>query len=140
MRATTAALTLIVLAYTGASVARPPERIPSDMVFVPGLGGSWEEPNWGTVILRPTANARGYEGTYSSTFGKDVGRLSVSYNPRSRTFEGTWNEGKYRFGRVSVRVGQSGKSAGGSYNADAKCEFAPGEPARYEFTWKKVER
>jgi hypothetical protein len=140
MRTATAALALLLLAFAEALPARPPERPSSDIVFVPDLGGRWEEPNWGTVTLRPTADGRGYEGTYSFTFGKDVGRLSLSYNPRSGAFEGKWNEGTYRFGRVSVKVGRGGKSASGNYNADAKCEYAPGEPARYDFVWKRAER
>jgi hypothetical protein len=140
MRAAAAALALLVLAFAGALPARPPERPASDMVFVPDLGGGWEGAGWGTVALRPTADGRGYEGTYDGTYGKDVGRLSLSFSPRSGAFEGTWSEGKYRFGRLSVKVGRTGKSAAGHYNGDAKCEFEPGLPVRQEFVWKRRAR
>jgi hypothetical protein len=137
MRRTTAALALIILVSVGAASANDREPISSEMAFLPDLAGRWEEPNWGVVTLRLSDDGRGYEGTYSSTFGKDVGRLSVSFSRRSGVFEGTWSEGTYRFGRLALRVAESRRLAKGSYSADAKCEYAPGVPASYAFEWKK---
>jgi hypothetical protein len=139
MRATTAALAVVLLASAGAAPARDREPIPSEMAFLPDLGGQWQDQtDWGTVTLRPTADGRGYEGTYSGTYGKDVGRLSLSFRRRLGDFEGTWSEGTYRFGRLSVRLAGSGTLAKGSYSADAQCEHQPGLPARKDFELKRV--
>jgi hypothetical protein len=108
------------------------------MTFLPDLVGRWENPDWGVVTLRRSDDGRGYEGTYTATFGKDVGRLSLSYSQRSGAFEGTWSEGKYRFGRLTLRAAGCRRTARGSYSADAKCEYAPGVPASHAFEWKKA--
>src|SRR5689334_11425688 len=107
MRPSAVALALVVLTSVGSAPARDCEPIPSVMVFLPDLSGRWEQPDWGVVTLRLSDDGRRYEGTYSATFGKDVGRLSLSFSQKSGTFEGTWSEGKYRFGRLTVRVAGS---------------------------------
>jgi hypothetical protein len=137
MRATTAAFALVMLVSVGAASARDREPIPSDMAFLPELSGRWQDAEWGIVTLRLSADGRGYEGTYTATHGKDVGRLSLSFSQRSGVFEGTWSEGKYRFGGLSVRVAGSRTLARGSYSGDAKCEIQPGFPASQAFEWKK---
>ena len=137
MRLSTASLAVVMLASAGTTSARDHQPLPSDMVFLPDLGGRWEEPDWGVVTLRLSDDGRGYEGTYTATFGKDVGRLSLSFSERSGAFEGTWSEGKFRFGRLTVRVAGSRRLAKGSYSADAKCEYAPGVPAAHAFEWKR---
>jgi hypothetical protein len=139
MRATTAALAVVLLASAGTAPARDREPIPSEMAFSPDLAGQWrDETDWGTVTLRPTADGLGFEGTYSGTYGKDVGRLSLSFSQRSGAFEGTWSEGTYRFGRLSVRLARSRTLVQGSYSADARCEHQPGVPARKDFELKRV--
>jgi hypothetical protein len=107
------------------------------MTFLPDLAGRWEDSGWGVVTLRLSDDGRSYEGTYTGTYGKDVGRLSLSFSRQSGAFEGTWSEGKYRFGRLTLRVAGSRQIAKGSYSADAKCEYDPGRPASLAFEWKK---
>ena len=138
MRLSTASLAVVMLASAATTSARDHQPLPSDMVFLPDLGGRWEEPDWGVVTLRLSDDGRGYEGTYTATFGMDVGRLSLSFSQRSGAFEGTWSEGKFRFGRLTVRVAGSRLLAKGSYSADAKCEYAPGVPAAHAFEWKRA--
>jgi hypothetical protein len=104
---------------------------------MPDLSGGWSGADWGVVTLRRAGE--GFEGTYTGTYGKDVGRIRLWFSSRSGTFEGVWSEGRYRFGRVSVRM-SSGKSAEGSYNADAKCEYNPGSPAALAFQWARAAR
>jgi hypothetical protein len=139
MRATAASLAVVLLVSSGGAPARDREPIPSEMAFLPDLGGQWQdETDWGKVTLRPTADGRGFEGTYSGTYGKDVGRLCLSFRRRSGDFEGTWSEGTYRFGRMSVRLARSRTLLKGSYSADAKCEHQPGLPAGKDFELKRV--
>jgi hypothetical protein len=140
MRTTAATLAVVLLASVGTATARDREPVPSEMAFLPDISGRWEDALWGTVTLRLTDDGRAFEGTYSLTFGKDVGRLFLSYSPRSELFEGTWSEGTYRFGRVSVRLAGSRAVAKGSYSADPRCEFEPGAPASAEFQWNKARK
>jgi hypothetical protein len=102
MHPATAVLAVVMLATVGVASARDRESIPSDMAFLPDLSGCWEEAGWGAVTLHLSADGRGYEGIHTGTYGKDVGRLSLSFSRRSGAFEGSWSEGTYRFGRVSV--------------------------------------
>ncbi len=84
-----------------------PAEPPVDLTVAPDLSGTWEGKGWGTVTLRRTDG--GYEGTYTDTYGKDTGRISLRWSRRSGGFEGAWSEGKYRFGRLSVRAEGGGK-------------------------------
>jgi RNA polymerase sigma factor (sigma-70 family) len=105
---------------------------------VPDLTGVWHDDDWGTVKL--TAAGKGvYEGTYSGTFGKDVGKIRVVWSADSKQFEGTWSEGTYRFGRLSLRLGDGGKSIRGAYSCDPKCEYKPGIPSLADLQWVRGE-
>src|SRR5262249_20125144 len=75
---------------------------------IPDLSGTWKGDEWGTVELRRTKDG-GFDGTYTDTFGKDVGRISVRWAPASRRFEGMWSEGKYRFGRIALEPAKDGE-------------------------------
>jgi hypothetical protein len=99
----------------------------------PDLSGQWAGSDWGVVEL-VESEAGSFEGTYSSTFGKHASRIELVWSPRSRRYEGTWSEGTYRFGRVSIWVNRDG-STSGEYSADANCEYSPGFPARHVFQW-----
>jgi hypothetical protein len=134
----TAALLLVApagaLSLADSGAARP------DAAVMPDLSGRWEGRGWGAVTLR-RAPGGGYEGTYTDTYGKGVGRLRLWFSPRSGAFEGTWGEGRYRYGRLSVRVAGGAGAAGpysGSYSADAACEYDPGSPAAEAFRWARV--
>src|SRR5262249_47721577 len=58
---------------------------------MPDLSGTWQGDGWGTVVLR-TTNKGEFTGTYTDTFGKDVGRIAVRWTSASRRYEGTWSE------------------------------------------------
>ncbi len=113
-----------------------PAQPAAERTVAPDLSGTWEGNSWGIVTLRRTDG--GYEGTYTDTFGKDTGRISLRWSPRSGGFEGAWGEGKYRFGRLSVRAGADGKPVEGSYRADSGCEHQPGTPASEDFQWTRA--
>ncbi len=101
-----------------------------------GLAGRWTGGGgWGVVVLerRPSG---GFEGTYSSTYGRDVGRITLQWIPERGHYEGEWSEGTYRFGKVIVEPPGDG-TARGEYSADAGCELNPGIPASEEFRWER---
>jgi hypothetical protein len=108
-----------------------------DATIIPDLSGTWESTEWGTVILAHSGDA--FEGTYTATHSKDIGRVRLWFSSRSGTFEGIWWEGRYRFGRLSIRA-PSGNVAQGSYSADQACEHRPGFPAAQAFRWTMVPR
>ncbi len=113
---------------------RPGREVPA----LPDLSGTWQGDDWGTVVLRP-ANDGGYEGTYSDTFGKDVGRIAVTWSKVSRRYEGTWSEGTFRFGRIALDAPKDG-AISGAYTTDPKCEHQPGVPALASLRWSKKQK
>jgi RNA polymerase sigma factor (sigma-70 family) len=117
---------------------RVQNNAPTDAGFkaISDPSGHWHGDNWGNVKL--AAAGKGfYEGTYSDTFGKDVGKIRVSWSTDSNRFEGTWSEGTYRFGRISLRVTEDGKVIRGAYSCDPKCDFRPGIPSLADLQWRR---
>jgi RNA polymerase sigma factor (sigma-70 family) len=109
------------------------------LTAAPQMTGPWHSDDWGTVKLRP-AGKGAHEGTYSGTFGKALGRIRVSWSAASGHYEGTWGEGTYRFGRLSFRVAEDGKSVRGAYSADPRCEYRPASiPNPAELHWQRGE-
>ena len=135
MRRLVAALVLVALAPAGAVAPAEPGGARADATLVPDLSGRWEGTWWGVVVLRRDGD--GYAGTYTDTYGKDVGRLRLWFDRRTGRFEGVWWEGRYRFGRLRLSVA-GGRSAEGCYGADPGCELRPGWPATQAFRWVRV--
>jgi RNA polymerase sigma factor (sigma-70 family) len=103
---------------------------------VPDVSGTWQGDDWGTVVLRRTKDG-GFEGTYSDTFHTDVGRIAVRWSVASRRYEGTWSEGKYRFGRIALEAAKAGDALSGAYTTDPKCGHQPGIPALASLHWMR---
>lgn len=114
---------------------RPEPELNRPGAALPDLAGTWQGDDWGTVVLRPAKDG-GFEGTYSDTFGKDVGRIAVRWSPASRRYEGTWSEGTYRFGRIALDAPKGG-AISGAYATDPKCEHQPGVPSLASLKWNK---
>jgi RNA polymerase sigma factor (sigma-70 family) len=104
---------------------------------VPDLCGTWQGDGWGTVVLRRAKEAR-FEGTYTDTFGKDVGRIAVRWTRESRRYEGTWGEGRFRFGRIALEAAKAGDAISGAWTTDPKCEHQPGVPSLASLRWSRV--
>lgn len=102
----------------------------------PDLSGTWQGTSWGTVVLRPTKKGT-FAGTYSDTWGVDVGRIVVQWSATAGRYEGIWYEGKYRSGRVVLEVGGPGEEITGTWSADLKCEQSPGVPGRASLRWSR---
>jgi len=103
---------------------------------MPDLSGTWYGNEWGTVVLQSTKNGE-FEGTYSDTFGKDVGRIAVRWSTASRRYEGSWSEGKFRFGRIALEAGKNAEVITGAWTTDPKCEHEPGVPSLASLKWSK---
>jgi len=86
----------------------------------PDLEGIWHGSGWGSVRLERTGPGI-FQGTYTSTYGRYVGRISLSWNPGAGRYEGTWGEGAYRHGRVWVRPDERAGEFSGTFSADPDC-------------------
>jgi RNA polymerase sigma factor (sigma-70 family) len=128
-----------VLGWGGApwtQVTAQPE-LPIEKRPIRDLSGTWQGDGWGTVVLR-TAAKGDFEGTYTDTYGKDVGRITVGWSTASRQYEGTWSEGTYRFGRIALEAAK-GETIAGAYTTDPKSEIRPGVPSLASLSWTKVQ-
>lgn len=63
-----------------------------------GIEGRWDGgDDWGEVIIN------GLEGSYSSTFGDDLGDIALT-EVSETDYTGTWGEGTDRFGTIEIRL------------------------------------
>lgn len=99
------------------------------------LSGRWNGGDWGNVDLVKTESGD-YTGTYSQTNGVDTGRLSLRCLSGT-SYEGTWWEGAYRSGSLSIKVAEDGRSAGGTWSADNRCSHNPGNPQNAALEWRR---
>lgn len=104
---------------------------------MPDLSGTWRGDGWGTVELQSTKKGV-FEGTYTDTFGTDVGRIAVQWSTASRRYEGTWSEGKFRFGRIALEAAKDRAVISGAWTTDPKCEHEPGVPSLASLRWTRV--
>lgn len=82
------------------------------------LDGRWDGgQDWGEVIINDL------EGTYSSTFGADLGTISLT-QVSDTEFTGTWNEGEtLRFGTLELTL-ESDDLVTGTWTADPESELS----------------
>jgi hypothetical protein len=80
---------------------------------------------WAKVVLHQTGPAE-YAGTYTDTFGKEPGTIELKWSRIERRYNGTWNEGKERFGKISVR--QVGDQIRGAWTTSRNSTINPGTP------------
>jgi RNA polymerase sigma factor (sigma-70 family) len=118
--------------------AKAEPGVPQALVpTTPDLGGTWQGDGWGAVVLFRTDRGD-FAGTYTDTYGKDVGRIAVRWTSASRQYEGTWSEGKFRFGRIALQSAKDGEAISGAYTTDPKCAIWPGMPDLAGLRWSRV--
>jgi hypothetical protein len=129
-----------VVVWQAQAEAQPARPVEGELTMdqpLPDLSGTWQGGSgWGTVVLRRTKDAA-FAGTYTDTFGKDVGRMSLRWSSASRRYEGTWSEGKYRFGRIALEPAKVGAAISGAWTTDPKCEHQPGVPSLASLRWNR---
>lgn len=133
------ALSLLTALPLGALPFIPAERpaLPSAELKLPSLSGTWQGMDWGIVTLKQVA-ANTYEGTYTDTYRTAVGRIKLAWSAESGRFDGTWGEGTYRHGTISVRILPNRKGIRGAWTTDKSCEHRPGLPALSDLDWTPV--
>lgn len=82
------------------------------------LDGRWDGgEDWGEVIINGT------EGTYSSTFGAELGTISLT-KVSDTEYSGTWNEGgTVRFGTIELTL-ESNDRVTGTWTADPASQLS----------------
>ena len=101
---------------------------------LPDLSGKWAAGGWGEVVLERIGPVS-YAGTYSSTYGKDTGRVTFSFV--AGKYEGKWWEGTVRLGTITVDSSEDGRLLTGTYSTSPASTIKPGEPKSDSFRWAK---
>jgi serine/threonine protein kinase len=96
------------------------------------ISGQWTGDDWGKVTLTKTGAAK-YTGTYTDVFGPEPGKIELKWSRIERRYNGTWSEGKDRFGKLSVRT--VGDEIRGGWTTNRKSEINPGTPALADLLW-----
>ncbi|MFH1983756.1 MAG: hypothetical protein ABIL58_18095 [Pseudomonadota bacterium] len=100
---------------------------------LPDLSGRWSG-DWGEVVLERIGPVS-YAGTYSSTHGKDVGRMTFSHV--AGNYEGKWWEGTFRMGVITLQVSDDGRVLTGLWSASPASTINPGQPIQSSCRWTK---
>ena len=108
----------------------------SFLAFVdpPDIAGEWSGPDWGKIVLKQLRSTD-YTGSYTDTFGKQAGEMTLSWSRLENRFVGTWREADDRFGEISLRL--VGSEIRGAYTTDPKSKINPGTPRLAEFVWTR---
>jgi WD40 repeat protein len=102
----------------------------------PDIAGDWTGDEWGRVALKKTTDGE-YQGTYSDTFGKEQGVIQLTWSRIERRFNGTWREGKERFGEISVRLVD--REIRGAFTTDVRSKINPGTPHLVDLAWTRFD-
>ena len=98
------------------------------------LSGKWSGAEWGDVTLE-RIGAVSYAGTYSTTFKKDVGR--VTFSLVAGKYEGKWWEGTFRIGTLTLEASRDGRSLSGVWTTSSASSINPGEPKSAQLRWTR---
>jgi serine/threonine protein kinase len=124
---TISAIMLLAIGGIGAFMMATAE--PSD------ISGDWTGEGWDKVVLHQTGPTE-YAGTYTDTVGKEPGKIELKWSRIECRYNGTWGEGKDRFGKISVH--QVGAEIRGAWTTDRKSEINPGTPELADLLWMRV--
>lgn len=69
----------------------------------PDIAGEWTGEDWGAVVLE-ARQAGHYEGRFTNSDHAKAGSVRLKWSRLERRFNGTWEEGDRRSGRISLRL------------------------------------
>ena len=100
----------------------------------PDITGKWHGDGWGEVQLIHQALGQ-YKGEYIDTFRNQPGTMELKWSRVERRFNGTWQEGKDRFGDVSLR--HSDDRIFGAWTTSEKSKINPSRPKLADLQWTR---
>ncbi|MFN0018965.1 MAG: protein kinase domain-containing protein [Pirellulaceae bacterium] len=100
----------------------------------PDIGGKWAGEEWGEVVLEKQEPGE-YEGIYTDTFKKNPGTIQLKWSRLEGRYKGTWQEGKDRRGKISVRLVDG--EIRGAWTTSEKSGINPGNPELADLHWKR---
>ena len=98
----------------------------------PDISGQWTGAEWGNVILEEKQTGE-YAGTYTDTFGGKPGTMQVKWSRLEHRFNGTWQEGNDRNGKISVRLVDG--QIRGAWTTSKESEINAGTPDMADLLW-----
>ena len=98
----------------------------------PDISGQWTGAEWGSVILEEKQSGE-YAGTYTDTFGGKPGTMQMKWSRLEHRFNGTWQEGNDRSGKISVRLVDG--QIRGAWTTSKKSEIGAGTPGLADLLW-----
>ena len=98
----------------------------------PDIAGRWRGEKWGEVMLEQKQPSK-YEGTYTGTTEDKPGSIQVKWSRIERRYNGTWREGKDRYGKISVRLVDD--EIRGAWTTSKKSDAKPGTPKLADLCW-----
>ena len=98
----------------------------------PDISGQWTGAEWGNVFLEGKQSGE-YFGTYTDTFGGNLGTLHVKWSRLEHRFNGTWQEGNDRNGKISVRLVDG--QIRGAWRTSKESEINAGIPDMADLLW-----
>ena len=101
----------------------------------PDIAGRWSGPEWGDVVLAEKEPGE-YAGTYTDTFREQPGTIEVRWSRLERRFNGTWQEGKNRTGKISLRLVDG--EIRGAWTTSRESEINPGTPDLSDLCWTRA--
>ncbi|MFN0052347.1 MAG: protein kinase domain-containing protein [Planctomycetales bacterium] len=125
----------------------------------PDIAGKWTSEEWGDVVLREKDSGK-YEGTYTNTFQRaphdhlepplqqlgthdcrkchkelPLGNIALKWSRVERRFNGTWEAGDDRKGKISLRL--VGEEIRGAWRTTKKFPQATGTARLSDLSWNR---
>jgi tRNA A-37 threonylcarbamoyl transferase component Bud32 len=120
------ATTIVLAALGGMAAFMMATAEPSD------ISGEWTGDDWADIVLQRTGSGA-YVGTYTDTFDDKPGKIALKWSRIERRYNGTWRDGKKRFGNISVRL--VGDEIRGAWTTSRDAELNPATPELADLQW-----
>ena len=98
----------------------------------PDIAGEWTGKDWGSVVLKQSDGGE-ITGTYTDVFGTEPGKIELKWSRIERRFNGIWNEGKDRYGKISIRL--LNDEIRGGWTTNRKAKINGGTPELADLLW-----
>lgn len=96
------------------------------------IAGQWIGDDWGVVVLKQSPSGE-YEGSFTGSVPDKSGAMQLKWSRFERRFNGTWQEGDHRRGKISLRVVDG--EIRGAWTTPKRENSQPGTPRLGDLLW-----